>query len=102
MVSTSEDVGARGEKLLRDPRRDAESGRGVLAIDDAEIDLALCKDVRQPFVNDLAAGRADNVANEKDFQSGTFRDRIVSPDSHRKNEPLDSLRSLGTTMLIAS
>ena len=54
----------RGEQVLRDSRRDAEAGRGVFAIGDAEIDLALREDVREPVVNDLAAGRADDVADE--------------------------------------
>jgi hypothetical protein len=64
VVSAGEDVGARGEKILRDSRRNAEAGRRVFAIDDAEIYAALREDVSEPVVNDLAAGRAYDVANE--------------------------------------
>ena len=34
--------------------------------------IALREDVREPVVNDLAAGRANDVANEWDFQGRTF------------------------------
>jgi len=64
VVPAGQDIGPGGEKILRDPRRDAEAWRGVFAIDDAEIDLALREDIREPVVNDLAAGRADDVADE--------------------------------------
>ena len=64
MVSAGENVGADGEKFLGDPGRDAKPGRGVLAIDYAEVYFALFENVREPVVNDLAAGRAYNVTNE--------------------------------------
>ncbi len=65
VISAGEHIGARREKFLGDPRRDAETGSGILAVDDAQIDLALREDVREPVVNDLAAGRADDIADEK-------------------------------------
>ncbi len=86
MVSAGEDVGACREKILGDPRRDAEAGRGVFAIDDAEIYFTLREDIREPVVNDLAAGRAYDIANKQDFQIRTFL---------RKDRPLGSLRSHG-------
>jgi len=64
VVSAREDVRARGEKILRDTWSDAEAGRGVFTIDDAKLDFALREDVREPVVNDLAAGRAYDVANK--------------------------------------
>lgn len=64
MVSAGEDVGTRREEILGDSRRDAEAGRGVFTIDDADVDFALGEDVREPVVNDLAAGRTYDVANK--------------------------------------
>jgi hypothetical protein len=64
VVSAGEDVGTDGEKLLGDPGRDAKSGRGVLTIDDAKVYFALLENVREPVVNDFAAGRAYDVTNE--------------------------------------
>jgi len=64
VVAAGQDVRARGEKILRDTRSDAEAGRGVFAIDDAKINFALRENVREPVVNDLAAGRAYDVANK--------------------------------------
>ncbi len=64
MVSAGEYVGTGGKKLLGDPGRDAKSGRGVLTIDYAEVYFALLEDVREPVVNDFAAGRAYDVTNE--------------------------------------
>ena len=76
MVAAGDDFDAAGEQILGDPRRDAEAGSGVFAVGDAEIDLALREDVREPVVNDLAAGRAHDVANEKDFQIRSFREKL--------------------------
>jgi hypothetical protein len=64
VISAGQDIGACGEQILRDSWRHAEAGRGVFAIDDAKLDSALREDVREPVVNDLAAGRAYDVANE--------------------------------------
>jgi hypothetical protein len=52
------------KKILGDARRDAETRGGVFAIRDAQVNFALRETVREPVVNDLAAGRAYNVANE--------------------------------------
>ena len=65
VVAAGDDVNAGGEKLLHNSRRDAEAGGGVFAIGDAEVDLPLGEDIREPIVHDLAAGRADDVADEK-------------------------------------
>jgi hypothetical protein len=64
VVAAGEDFDATGEQFLGDARRDAEAGGGVFAVGDAEIDFALGENVRKPVVNDLAAGRADDVADE--------------------------------------
>jgi hypothetical protein len=64
VVSAGENVGTGGEKLLGDPGRNAKSGRGILTIDYAEVYFALLEDVREPVVNNLAAGRTYDVTNE--------------------------------------
>jgi hypothetical protein len=64
VVSAGQHIGARGEKILRDTWSDAEAGRSIFAIDDAKINFAVREDVREPVVNDLAAGRAYDVANK--------------------------------------
>jgi hypothetical protein len=72
VISTGQDIRARGEKIFSDSRRDAESRRRIFTIDDAEVYFALGENIREPVVNDLTAGRAYDVANEQDFQIGTF------------------------------
>jgi hypothetical protein len=64
MVAAGEDFDAAGEQFVGDTRCDAEAGGGIFAVGDAEIDFALGEDVREPVVNDLAAGRADDVADK--------------------------------------
>jgi len=64
VVAAGEDFDPAGEQILGDFGRDAETRGGVLAVGDAEIDLPLREDVRQPLVDDLAAGRTNDIANE--------------------------------------
>jgi len=72
-----------GKKVFGDTRRDAKTGSRVFAVGDAEVDFALRENVCEPVVNDLAARRAYDVANEKDFQTRTFPRKIRSLDSVR-------------------
>jgi hypothetical protein len=81
------------KKVFGDTRRNAKTGGGVFAVGNAEVNFALRENVCEPVVNDLAAGRAYDVANKKDFQTRAFPRKIRS---------LDSLRSHGTAMLDAS
>jgi hypothetical protein len=81
------------KKVFGDTRRDAKTGSGIFAVGDAKVNFALRENVCEPVVNDLAARRAYDVANEKDFQTRTFPRKIRS---------LDSLRSPGTAMPVAS
>ena len=64
VVASGDDFDATGKQIFGDPRRDAEARSGIFAVGDAEIDLALGEDVREPVVNDFAAGRAHDVADE--------------------------------------
>jgi hypothetical protein len=60
---------AGGEQLLREAGRDAEAGRRVLAVGDAEIDLALRDDIREAVMHNFSSGRADNITDEEYFHS---------------------------------
>ena len=64
MIAAGDYFNPARKKILGDARRDAETGGGVFAVRDAEVNFALRENVREPIVNDLAAGRAYNVANE--------------------------------------
>jgi hypothetical protein len=64
VIAAGDDFDPAGKKILGDARRDAETGGGVFAVGDAEVYFALRENVREPVVNDLAAGRAYDVANE--------------------------------------
>src|SRR6185437_1720735 len=44
---------------------DAEAAGGVLAIDDNQVELPLPDQLGQPFVDDLAPGAADHIADEE-------------------------------------
>ena len=49
-------VGARGEKLLRELRRQAHAVRRVLAVHDAEVDPAILTEAVEPLLDRAAAG----------------------------------------------
>jgi hypothetical protein len=72
VIAAAQDFDAGGEKLFGEARSDAEAGSGIFAIGDAEVDLALLEDVVEAVVDDFAAGRADDVTDEEDFQFGGF------------------------------
>jgi hypothetical protein len=57
------------KKFVSEARGDAETGGGIFAVGDAEINLLLGEDVRETVVNDATAGRADDVADEENAHS---------------------------------
>jgi len=58
-------VRAGGQQALREPWRDAQAVRDVLAVDDARVDLeALAERREQPF-DRVAAGTSDDVPDEQ-------------------------------------
>src|SRR5216683_4433489 len=67
VVAGGDDVGAKVEELLRDGGGDAEAAGGVLAIDDEEVDGVGVEDVGQVFADDVPAGGAEDIADEKDI-----------------------------------
>jgi len=71
----------------------SKTGSGIFSIGDAEINLPLHQDVRQAVVNDLAAGRANDVSDEKYPQNRPFLAKI---------ESVGSRCSLGIAMRVMS
>jgi len=53
------------EELFGDGRRNAESTGSVLAVDDEKIDSVRFEDVGEMFADDVAARRAEDVADEE-------------------------------------
>jgi hypothetical protein len=68
VVAEGERVGARREQLLRELRRDPRSVGRVLAVDDADVDVELLAEPRQPLLDGAPAGGSEDVAEEEDFQ----------------------------------
>jgi hypothetical protein len=64
VVAAGKDFDAGCQQVVRDFGRDAEARCGIFAVGDAQIDLALGEDVRQPVVDDFAARGAYDVADE--------------------------------------
>jgi hypothetical protein len=69
VVAGGDDVRAEIEELVCDGGREAEAAGRVFAVDDEEIDGIGFKDVREVFADDVAAGGAEDVADEEDIHS---------------------------------
>ena len=67
VVAGGDDVGAEVEELVGDGGRDAEAASGVLTVDDEEVDGVGFEDVGEVFADDVAAGGAKDIADEKDI-----------------------------------
>ncbi len=65
MVSACEHFYAEAQELFGDFRGDAKAGGGILAVGDHQINLAVLHKVGEALLNDVASGRADDVADEK-------------------------------------
>ena len=65
VISAGEHIDAILQKLVRYARRDAKSRRGILAVGNHQIDLALRHDVRQPVANDQPPRRSHNVSDKE-------------------------------------
>ena len=66
VVPERDHVGAGGQQPLRELRRDARAVRGVLSVDDAELDPELGPQARQPVLDRPPTGRAEDIADEQD------------------------------------
>ena len=65
VVAGGDDVGAEVEELFGKGGGDAEAAGGVFAVDDEEIDGVGFEDVGEMLADDVAAGRAEDVADEE-------------------------------------
>ncbi len=68
VVAQGEDVDARLDQLLVGADGQARAARGVLGVADDQVELPAVDQPRQDLADDLAAGRADDVADEQDLQ----------------------------------
>jgi hypothetical protein len=64
VVAAGKDFDAGVQEVVGDLGSDPEARCGIFAVGDAQIDLALDEDVRQPVVDDFAARGAYDVADE--------------------------------------
>jgi hypothetical protein len=69
MVAGGDDVRAEVEEFFRDGGRDAETAGGVFAVDDEEIDGVSFDELGQVLAYDVAARRAEDVADEENVHS---------------------------------
>jgi hypothetical protein len=68
VVPEREGIGPRREQALGEARRDPSPVGGVLAVHDADVGAELGPQPAQPRLDRLAAGAADDVADEKELQ----------------------------------
>jgi hypothetical protein len=68
VVAERDHVCAAREQLVRDLRRDPRAVRRVLAVEDAEVDVELVPQPRQPLLDDPAPRNAEDVGDEEDPQ----------------------------------
>ncbi len=67
VVAGGDDVGAEIENFFGERRRDAEAAGCVFAVDDEEVDLVSFEEMGQVLVHDVAAGGAEDIADEEDI-----------------------------------
>ena len=77
VVARCHDVEAAVEQLIANLACDAEAGRGILNVGDHEIDLVIVADRRQAAPNQLAAGAADDVADEEEANHESGRSPAI-------------------------
>jgi hypothetical protein len=99
MISAADYFHTAGEQFLGEARSDAEARCRIFTVRDAKVDLTLDEDVREAVVNDLATGRANDVADEQDShidinepfrfvitpareRSGPLRRALLGPEPH--------------------
>ena len=65
MIAGGDDVGAEVEELFGDGGGEAEAAGGVFAVDDEEVDGVGFEDVGEVLMHDVAAGGAEDIADEE-------------------------------------
>jgi len=83
VVAGRDHVRTQVEELFRNRRRQAEATGGVFAVDDEQVNGVGFNDVPEVLVDDVAAGRAKDVADEEDIHTEecnavAMRDKLSS------------------------
>jgi hypothetical protein len=65
VISAGNYIRTQREQFLRDLRSYAKASGGIFTVDDDQIGAFTRDDISQMFADHLAAGRADNISNEK-------------------------------------
>jgi hypothetical protein len=73
VIAAGKDVDSVVEKFVGQAGRDAESGGGIFAVGDDQIDFFLGHDVGETVANDLASWRANDVTDEQNTHSGSVQ-----------------------------
>ena len=73
VIAAGEDVDAVVEKFIGEARGDAETGGGIFAVGDDQIDFLLGDDVGEAVADDLASRGADNVTDEENTHAGSLQ-----------------------------
>ena len=77
VVAGGDDVGAEIEEFFCERGGDAEAAGGVFAVDDEEVYGVRFEDVGEMFADDVAAGRAEDVADEENVHFWILRAKSV-------------------------
>jgi hypothetical protein len=72
VVAERDRVRSRTDEPVGEARRDPDAVRGVLAVDDAHVDLELVSQPGKPCLERPATGCADDVRDEQDAQRRAF------------------------------
>jgi hypothetical protein len=68
VVSERDRVGARREELLREARRQSDAVCGVLAVDNARVDVELFAETLEALLDGPPPGRTEDVGDEEQPQ----------------------------------
>jgi len=68
VVSERDRVGARGEELLREARRQSDAVGGVLAVDNTGVDVELFTERPEALLDGPPSGRTEDVGDEEEPQ----------------------------------
>jgi hypothetical protein len=78
VVAGRDEIHPGSEHLVRGLGRQAESGRRVLAVGDDRVDVVLLSREGEMFLENLAARRTDNVADDEDGEGGLRYDLALA------------------------
>jgi hypothetical protein len=104
VVAGGDDVGAEVEELVGEGGSEAEATGGVFAIDDKEVDGIGFKDVREMFADDVAAGGAEDIADEEDIHWKSLqrvRLRICTDNRNQSREECEASSAVGLVGVVA-